>query len=79
MQTMITHSQKSPYGRSQISDVQKKRLSARPMPLMIAHQPEPAPEDSGRYHDPTGAHRKAGQGQPRVGEAGRRRSDRLLR
>jgi hypothetical protein len=37
MQTMITHAQKSPYRRSQISDVQKKRLNARPRPL-IAHQ-----------------------------------------
>lgn len=42
-QTMITHSQKSAYGRNQISDGQKKRLSARPRPLMIAHQPSQRP------------------------------------
>ena len=41
---MIIHSQKSRYGRSQISDVQKKRLSARPTPLMIAHQPSQRPK-----------------------------------
>src|SRR6185436_174872 len=43
MQRTITHIQKAAYGKYQIADVQKNRLTPRPSPLAIAHQPSQRP------------------------------------
>jgi hypothetical protein len=43
MQRTITQIQKAAYGKYQIADVQKNRLTPSPSPLAIAHQPSQRP------------------------------------